>query len=99
MAAKERQAAIDAQKDADAEAAHYYATEREREVKEHVARLEHRRLLDKVLADKKKDEEKRKEMDRVEEEEIEVYAAAKRVFVYIKCSWSFNCPFGFTEND
>ena len=82
ITAKERQAAIDAQKDIDAEAARYYAAEREREVKEHAARLEHRRLLDKVLADKKKQEEKSTEMDRVEEEEIEVYAAAKRASLH-----------------
>lgn len=76
---KHRQAAIAAQEEIDKEVADYYAAQRERELKEHAARLEHRRLLDQVLADKKKDEEKKRKMERAEEEEIEVFAAAKRV--------------------
>lgn len=82
---KERQAAIDAQKQVDAEAAGYYAAQRDRELKEHAARLEHRRLLDKVLADKKKDEERQKQLDQEEQEEIEIYGAAKRVCVAMAC--------------
>ncbi len=76
---RERQAAMDAQKQIDAEVAEYYATQRAREREEHAARLEHRRLLDKVLEDKRKEEKRRRESERAAEEECEVFAAAKRV--------------------
>ena len=76
---KERQEALDNQKQIDGEVAEYYASQRARELDEHAARLEHRRQLDKVLADKKRDEERKKGMDLAEEKEIEVFAAAKRV--------------------
>ena len=78
---KERQEAIDNQKQIDGEVAEHYASQKARELDEHAARLEHRRLLDKVLADKKRNEERKKEMDLAEEREIEVFAAAKRVTI------------------
>ena len=81
---KERLTAIDTQKQIDGEVAEYYASQRKRELEEHAAMLEHRRLLDNVLADKKKDEERKKEMDLAEEKEIEVFAAAKRVSFSIR---------------
>lgn len=59
--------------------AEYYATQRAREREEHAARLQHKRLLDKVLQDKRKEEQRRRERERAEEEESEAFAAAKRV--------------------
>ena len=76
---------MDAQKKIDAEVAEYYAVQRERELKEHAARLEHRRQLDKVLANKKEEEKRTKNMQHAEEEEIEVFAAAKRVSELEEC--------------
>lgn len=76
---RERQAAMDAQKQIDAEVAEYYATQKAHEREEHAARLEHKRLLDKVLKDKRKEEKIRREREKAEEEECEVFAAAKRV--------------------
>ena len=76
---RDRQAAMDAQKQTDSEVAEYYASQRERERKEHTERIEHKRLLDKLLADKIKEEERRREIEKAEEEEIKVFAAAKRV--------------------
>ena len=70
---------MDAQKQIDAEVAEYYATQRARERDEHMARLEHKRLLDKVLQDKRKEEQRRRERERAEDEECEAFAAAKRV--------------------
>ena len=76
---RERQAAMDAQRQIDTEVTEYYASQRAREREEHAARLEHKRLLDKVLSDKRKEEERRRERERTEQEESEAFAAAKRV--------------------
>jgi predicted metal-dependent peptidase len=76
---RERQVAMDAQKQIDTEVTEYYASQRAREREEHAARLEHKRLLDKVLRDKREEEERRRERERAEDEESEAFAAAKRV--------------------
>ena len=96
---KERQGALDNQKQIDGEVAEYYASQRARELEEHAARLEHRRLLDKVLADKKRDEERKKEMDLAEEKEIEVFAAAKRVSYLTMAPAQYTTLLWMAEND
>lgn len=79
MKEKDRQDAMDAQKEIDVEVAKYYASERDHERKELAAKKEHKRLLDKVLEDRKREEKRRREKEIAEVEEMEVFAAAKRV--------------------
>lgn len=81
---------MDAQKQIDQEVDDFHASQRAHELKEHTARLEHRRQLDQVLTDKKKNEERQKERNQAEEEEIEIFAAAKRVSITLMISLHCN---------